>query len=299
MQQHRLERSAVLFADVVSSVNLFVAHGDVKARELMRPLLVGLGDCVRSHRGTVVKHIGDAIMAHFQSADEAAGAAVAMQDLAAASSADGLPLSIRVGFHYGDVLREPNDIFGDTVNVAARLVASCKGRRILTTAETRDRLCEALRLQTTYCGARRLKGRSEDTDLYELAWEPDAEVTRVQQVEEAVVVTSRLHLECGGTVVDLEGEQPPLRIGREAHNDVVVDDKQVSREHATIEWFAGKFVLVDRSTNGTCVCFDGEEPFVLKDGVITLRSRGELGFGRHPQREQGAFMRFRCETQTV
>ena len=93
---------------------------------------------VREARGDVVKRIGDEIMAVFSS-PAAMFDAVAMQrglhSQGRELPEDGKEICIRVGFHFGPALAQDADHFGDTVNVAARVVGIANGRQIITTME--------------------------------------------------------------------------------------------------------------------------------------------------------------------
>ena len=83
---------------------------------------------VVTHKGTLIKTIGDEIMCSFPSVAVATKAACSMQSAMDAQRPGGeTPIFVRIGFHYGEVIHKANDVFGDTVNVAAR-VAPSRGR---------------------------------------------------------------------------------------------------------------------------------------------------------------------------
>ena len=90
------------------------------------------------HDGRVIKTIGDEMMAVFPLADQAAQAAAAMQARIAerAVRRRHAALAIRVGFHFGPALETDSDVFGDSVNVAARLVGVAHGAQVITSAAT-------------------------------------------------------------------------------------------------------------------------------------------------------------------
>ena len=88
--------------------------------------------------GRVVKTIGDEIMAVFPGADQAAEAAArdAGAHLANSRPSARLRLAIRVGFHFGPAIAVEGDVFGDSVNVAARMTALAKGEQVILSAAT-------------------------------------------------------------------------------------------------------------------------------------------------------------------
>ena len=116
---------AVLFADVAGSTSLYEIFGDKKAFGLIEQCLATMGECTKELHGRVVKTIGDAVMAVFPSADDAAAAAAEMQLRVSKSGKESgaARLGPRIGFHYGPVVdqEKDGDVFGDTVNLVSRL----------------------------------------------------------------------------------------------------------------------------------------------------------------------------------
>lgn len=117
----------VLFADVSGSTRLYGKLGDAEALRAIGRCMERMELAVLANTGRVVKTIGDEIMAVFDTVDAGMLAAIAMQQ-----GIDDLPpvaggkMAIRVGFHFGPAVDDNKDIFGDTVNVAARLAGLAK-----------------------------------------------------------------------------------------------------------------------------------------------------------------------------
>jgi len=144
----------VLFVDVCGSTKLYETLGNARAQAIIGKTLAILSQSATRHLGTIVKTIGDEVMCTFSSAREAAEAAVDMQRCvkqATATEEMGIKsLAVRVGFHSGPVISHAEDVFGDTVNVAARLEQATKrwGTPILASAAVvgaageADRWCE-------------------------------------------------------------------------------------------------------------------------------------------------------------
>ena len=129
---------AVLFADVSDSTRLYENMGDTAAFTQVRECLQILNEAAQRYHGRVVKTIGDGAMCVFSNAEDAARSAIEMQDRIdlRPPSPGRSKLTIRIGFHYGAVLREGDDVFGDTVNVAARMAGLAVPGQILMTAST-------------------------------------------------------------------------------------------------------------------------------------------------------------------
>jgi TolB-like protein/class 3 adenylate cyclase len=122
----RFERrlSAILAADVAGYSRLM--HDDEEATHTkLTALLTGsVLPAITEHGGRIVKNTGDGFLAEFQSTVEAVRAAVQFQDSISKLTFDDVEkrrIAFRVGVNIGDVIVEPHDIFGDGVNVAARL----------------------------------------------------------------------------------------------------------------------------------------------------------------------------------
>lgn len=116
------ENCAVLFADVAGSTKLYEALGDKLAKKLVDEVLAALTIITRRHGGRVIKTIGDEAMCVFASAERGFYAAIDIQQkIDTVPVVSGSKRRIRIGFHAGPVIEEKGDVFGDTVNTAARM----------------------------------------------------------------------------------------------------------------------------------------------------------------------------------
>lgn len=274
---------SILFADISGSTSLYERLGDTIARELIARCLATITQVIQRNNGTVIKTIGDEIMCTFPSADDATQAATEMQD----DVSDGIevegeeyPLQIRVGLHHGPVIREKGDVFGDAVNVAARMAALAKGGQIITSKATVDALNPALRASTRLLDKLPVKGKREMLEIYEVVWQEE-DVTHIATGLFATVTGRdvKLTLTIGDNQVVLDQGSPPTSLGRGKRADIVVEDSFASREHVRIEVRRGKFVLLDTSTNGTYVeTEDGN--FYLRREEAVLRGSGRIALGR-------------------
>lgn len=283
-----LRNLCVLFADVSGSSQLYERLGDAEALYAVDRCIKRMERVVAVHSGRIVKIIGDEVMAVFQDSDAAMQAACEMQqrvdDLPPIS---GVKLSIRAGFHFGPAREENNDVFGDTVNVAARMVGLSKGGQIFTTGDTVAGLSPLMRRATREMAAFTVKGKSGDDRVYEVGWREAPEVAMKASHFLRPEATPRLKLRHAGVDVQMEGDREALSFGRDAGNDLIVADRRASRNHARIERRRDRYVLVDQSTNGTYVTFDGELEFALKHEEVILRGHGRIAFG-HSARDKNA-----------
>src|SRR6266540_1962846 len=137
---------AILFADVSGSTALYELLGDRPAAKAIEACLDELRGIVAKHDGQVVKTIGDEIMVVFGNGEAACNAALEMQQrVIALPPTAGVKLAIRIGFHFGLVLEDKGDFWGDGVNTAARLAALAKRSEEHTSGATANALPAAPR----------------------------------------------------------------------------------------------------------------------------------------------------------
>ena len=278
-----------LFADVSGSTQLYEKIGDAAAREELHKCLDLLMAEIRRFGGEIIKTIGDEIMCTLPTADAAVEAACAMQQLMSDSYYDSAaPLSIRIGLHGGTVIKEAGDVFGDAVNVAARMTALAKSGQIITTKETADTLTPFNQDKTRLIFERTMvKGKNEPIDVYEVIWqEQDLTVMPDVLMGGAESAPTQLQLYCGDKQVTLGEGKPSMVMGRGAQNDLMVPSPLASRVHAKIEFRYGKFVLIDQSTNGTFITTDSGDQLVLRREESPLKGNGFIRLGKAV--EQGA-----------
>ena len=285
---------AILFADISGSAKLYESLGDVEALSTVERCLAIIRQACIDSGGRVVKTIGDEVMAVFPAADGAARAATDMQArISAQQTSRGATLAIHVGFNYGPVLEEGNDVFGDSVTVAARLSNLAKGGQVFTSAQTVEELPPALRARTRSQQAHTVKGKQKDIDLFELVWqETEDELTALST--HVKFRPARLALKHGDRQIELSEATPTLSLGRDLQNDLVIADRKASRLHARIERRRDKFVLIDHSSNGTYVTVQGEAEIVLRREELALRGRGQISFGHAYQDDPSEVLGFSC-----
>ncbi len=91
---------------------------------------------------------------------------------------------------------------------------------------------------------------------------------------------SRMELRFREQLVEISQSRPSVTMGRQSHNNLVVEDSRVSRSHARIVYRQDQFILIDHSTNGTYVFIKGEKGMNLKQQETPLIGSGIFGLGR-------------------
>lgn len=274
--------SAVLFANVSGSTNLYETAGDAVAHAAVEKCLHIMRQQTVRANGRVIKTIGDEVMSAFASADQAATAAIEMQNaILELPPVANTYLGIRIGFHYGPVLERDGDLFGDAVNLAARLAEVAAKGQIITALEPVTLMSGELAAATRPIATIQVKGKAQEIHVYELLWQENEDLTALGSRRSMFKPKdAKLRLIAQGNEVILSAERPSLVMGRDASANLVVKERTASRVHGKIERRRGKFVLTDHSANGTFVTVEGDKEIVLRREEFTLRKHGWIALGQ-------------------
>lgn len=271
---------AVLFADISGSTKLYDTLGDKQAKTMIDECIALMRAITVQYGGRVIKTIGDEVMCVLPDADSGCLAAMDMQlKISALPMVSGVQRAIRAGFHVGRVIEENNDVFGDTVNLAARMAGLAKGTQIMTTRTTVEQLSTLLRSGTRPIASLSVKGKGDDVDVCEVIWQASDEMTMATSSILAATRNVVLWLKHAGQEQLLEQANAGIVLGRDAGCQIVVADRMASRQHARIERRRDKFFLIDQSTNGTFVAVAGEPEIILRREEVMLRGVGRIAFG--------------------
>lgn len=287
---------AVLFADVAGSTALYEVLGDECAFELIESCLSAMSVCTAECHGHVVKTIGDAVMAVFDNPDDAAAAAMAMQHrVDQLTPAVAVRLRLRIGFHFGPVVEHDNDVFGDSVNLASRLCDLASKGQIITDRETGQRLSADYAPSLRELFAIPVKGKEQEVELVEITWEAPGCGTATVFVAPAPIGAGQalLELDFDGARLEMGPQRRKVTFGRDLEADFTVRNLLASRAHAMIERRRSRFVLVDHSSNGTFVTFDGQPELKVHHEELALLGHGWLSFGQ-PRAGALQVAEFRC-----
>jgi class 3 adenylate cyclase/tetratricopeptide (TPR) repeat protein len=283
--------ATILVTDLVASTELRARLGDEQAERLRRSHDRLLRTAIETHGGTVVKGLGDGVLARFPGATEGVAAAVAIQQAADAHTQrhPDLPLVLRVGLSAGDVTLDGGDVFGTPVVEAARLCAAASGGQILAAEVLRLLLKGRTGRNFRAVGKLDLKGLPEAVVTLEVPWERPASVAlpfpdllRTGAALDFTGRRSELELLTAAWKEAQAGERHSVLVGGEPG----VGKTRLATELARSVHEAGATVLYGRCQEGLGVPY---EPFVEALGFFCghtpaheLRSRlgrfpGELG----------------------
>jgi serine/threonine protein kinase/class 3 adenylate cyclase len=184
-EQLRKHKNAltVLFTDVVGSTSFFGRNGDTAGLVMIHRHDQMVARAIQQHEGKVVKTIGDSSMAEFPDPGSAVRAAVDIErQFLKLNSA--LPedqrVEVRIGVHTGVGFRKGSDLFGDVVNVTARLVKRTAPAQILISRAVHEAISKESDLHCRWLSKLTIDGRTEQEDIFEVVW-TDVEAYRAVQ----------------------------------------------------------------------------------------------------------------------
>jgi class 3 adenylate cyclase len=290
---------AILFADMFGSAELYETLGNARAQAIIAETLRLLSEATVRHCGEVIKMLGDGAMCIFSSARDAMDAATEMQEsithVPARVDFAGRSPALRVGFHYGPVITQGADVFGDAVNVAARVLAHAKPGEILLTKETARKIPADASVNIRSVGRRSIKGKAQLVELCEVVSHPEG-VTQPRGVLGSAS-DACLVIGLGNKVVEVSSRRPVVRLGRSPESDLVVANPLASRAHARIEYRGDHFILVDESLNGTYLLMKGMAEIELRRDQIALLPSGLISLGKSIAVAEDMCLEFKVRTR--
>jgi class 3 adenylate cyclase len=277
------ESVVVMFADISGSTRLYDAYGDARALAWVADCLQRLRQITTQAGGRTVRSTGDGLLCTFVHADAALEAGGWMiQAIGEITGPPGLALVLHVGCHYGPVIESEGDIYGDCVNLAARVAGLAQPGQLMTTEETVAQLSPALRARVRCLGPMPVKGKQDPPLIYEFV---------PAETEDATLLRTRFELRAPAGLLLRHGDREwtlgregrtRYTLGRDPSCDIVVAHPRASRHHALVELRGDHYLLVDHSSNGTHVLTGSGEALVLRHQEIALQGRGRIALGQAP-----------------
>jgi len=161
----------IMFTDMEGSTTITTRLGDAKSMELLRTHNAIIRNAIKIHGGSEVKHTGDGFMISFSSVSNAVECAISIQrGITSYNKEDPVtPLHLRIGLSAGEPVVEGGDLFGSTVQLAARICDHAKPEQILVTSVV-QKLCIGKKFPFSDLGEATLRGFDEPEVLHEINW---------------------------------------------------------------------------------------------------------------------------------
>lgn len=190
--------AAVWFADIVGYTTLS-ERDEASALQLVGVLQNRAGEIVSSHSGRVVKFVGDAVLAVFESAGDAVdGALELMETFQAEPLSRDMEATLRIGVHVGEIHTAPDgDIYGDGVNTASRIQGAAGPGQVFLSSFAVESIRHRSGVRADSVGRRRLRGLSRSMELFAVVLAKDGDPGPARQ-------RSR----------DIHPDRPPRHLGR-------------------------------------------------------------------------------------
>jgi class 3 adenylate cyclase len=197
--KRRFEQQVALgFSDIVGSTPYFARFGDEAGRKLQQRHYDFVQRATATTGGRIVDTAGDGVFLAFPTADAAARTFI---DLHARISEDNLSrsreqqLSVRIGFHYGPVLTDGQQVTGDAVNMASRVAGTADPGEIRLTRDAfRELSNAAYRISCRSLGPTPVKGVTHPVDLLSLVWRDGSvfpDVIRIHETSQDIPLPSQ------------------------------------------------------------------------------------------------------------
>lgn len=261
----------VLLADITGSTALYQRLGNEEAAHRVGVCIDLMRDLVEERGGVFVSAKGDDVLATFAAADDGLATVEAILSRMPVGG-----LSVHAGLHHGAVLDARDDIFGDTVNLTARLAAAANSGEVLISRALADQLSPDRRTRLRALSAMMLKGRTVPVEVFSL------------HTDTELFVQPAAPGPCGDgpTLLVRLGERTwpvapgqRLTFGRAEDNDLIVNERWVSRRHATVAVVQGRAELEDHSSFGSFLAFAGAPEILARRETIVVASSARLSLG--------------------
>ena len=195
----RVERrlSAILAADVAGYSRLMHHDEETTHAKLTALLADAVEPSIAEHGGRVVKNTGDGFLADFPSAVQAVRAAVQFQTRIkelTIGDAEDRRIALRVGVNIGDVIVEPHDIFGDGVNVAARLESIAEPGGICISSSAYDQVRGKVGVEFTDLGEQNLKNIARPVRAHAVVWDGPSPAAQIERARPGALSPPRLSI---------------------------------------------------------------------------------------------------------
>jgi class 3 adenylate cyclase/tetratricopeptide (TPR) repeat protein len=178
LNQRLSQTLCLMFADVVGSTAFYQKHGDVEGRLFVQRHHDILTPLILQWQGRVIKTIGDAIMAAFDKPEDAFDCAIAIQHTLYKTRLQGpeeMALQTKVSLHYGSALVETDDVYGDLVNMSARLSGMVAPDQILISQTVYESVKDRKDPPILPLPTRSWKEGERGISVYEVLWQPPSE----------------------------------------------------------------------------------------------------------------------------
>ena len=263
---------AVLLADLTGSTTLYETLGNETAAGIVARCRDDMRLLAETESGEFIHFRGDDVLCVF---DDAAGALRAARHIVRRGG-PGTP-GVHAGLAWGEIIMGRNEVFGDAVNLAARLSATSNPGEVLMSHSFVEKLPEKSRLNVRPMDRVSLKGKAELVEIYGAQGiEIETQMTTVPSMGPATATQLTLSL-AGEERALAEGDE--VSIGRDDACQMVIREPHVSRQHAAVSVRGGLVEFVDQSSTGSFLRFGEAEAVYVRRKPVVLSGQGAISLG--------------------
>lgn len=241
LQKEFKKETTILFTDICGYTEYTEKRGDLSARAMLQKHNDIVFPVIEKHDGVVIKTLGDAVMATFSTPLAAVKAASDIQNGLYQHNFKvevGDRIRVKIGVNTGDALMDGGDVFGDAVNVAARIQSKAKEDQILVSKRVYEEVCGSEEVLCRLHEKVQVKGKAEPLQLYRVVWKDEDVVLEVQPKVRAVAGMAQKEGRRSPEVLHLEVTREGNRIKLSAYD-------QKPGEAGTIQHYEETSVSMD------------------------------------------------------
>ena len=288
------QSQTIVFIDLVGSTSAFETLGNEQVAGAMVRLTRWISRVCESCGGEIIKRLGDGVLAAFNSPAAAIRASIAVQNKHASDLnrwPQPMRMGLRVGMAAGEVVRLSDDVYGEALNLAARLCEMAGGGRILAAREVMEGIGPQARPpRSRPRGRLSMRGRKQPHAVFQIEWDDEAStdfltisggITADGPSSMPPLFKHAITLTCKGASATFRASEMPVLLGRAPQCHFVIADPRASRQHARLEYSNGNISLADTSTYAAWVCFDDGQhtELALRRSSCVLHARSHISLG--------------------
>lgn len=285
----------IMFADISGSTKIYELLGNTDAEHIIANSLNIISEYITEEGGTIIKTIGDEVMCRFDECNNALNASFRIHnELDQSLQEHRIEIAFRIGIHFGPTIVSKKDVFGDCVNVASRIATIARANQTIFSEDIYNRLDDSHKDDARQYDITSIKGKKEQMVVFEHVWEKgldegEAELTRIVGQVTNVDTNNTVSNDKRSLLITYINKKPvmlsaveneTISIGRALDSDLSVLSTMASRAHCSITYRRNKYILIDKSTNGTTVINGTTTPIFIKREEIPLIENGSIFFGK-------------------
>ena len=293
---------SVAFIDIARSTELYDQLGDQVAKSIVSETIALIRARVQAAHGRVTRIIGDEALCIFP---DFVACLDALREIGEGMQRDLLlsthKVQLRIGAHHGPVIVDENDeLYGDIVNVAARVQGIAREGEVLFPRDALGPEMDAFaRFKMRSLGDQHAKGKKEPFEIMEFLWNPQpSALTMVSTLNKSLLEgggpPSHIRLKNQAIDATFAVQSLPIVLGRCESSDFTVDNHHVSRKHAAIEFINDELLLRDQSTNGSRLQAEGTKMISVRRTHAHLHDKGLIILGKSRDGDDSNVIEYEC-----